>query len=161
MAERNRASIPVPRIEELAASRIAGIDRHYRGGDMSGIPAQWGELGAHGHVPGKKGDAHYGICCGLKGEGMHYLCGVEIAAGSKLPFPGWEEVTLPAGKYAVFEHQGSAAGLHQTIHAIWENWLPHSGLSFADEYGLFFEKYGPDFDAATGTGRIEIWIPVA
>lgn len=149
-----------PRLEEMAAKRIAGIEAHYKGGDMSGVQAQWEKLGASGDVPGKQGAAHYGVCHSLKSEGMRYLCGVEMPAQAEAPFADWALIDLPAARYAIFDHKGHVAELRQTIHAIWENWLPRSGLAFADDAELFFEKYGTDFDPLSGTGRIEIWIPV-
>jgi len=160
MTQTQQMPFQEPRLEEMTAKHIAGIEAHYKGGDMSGVPAQWEILGAQGDVPGKAGSAHYGVCHSLKSEGMRYLCGVEVPDEADIPFPDWATVNLPAARYAVFEHKGHVAELRQTIHAIWESWLPRSGLAFADDAELFFEKYGADFDPLSGAGRIEIWIPI-
>jgi AraC family transcriptional regulator len=39
-----------------------------------------------------------------------------------------------------------------------EQWLPASGHRIADTPN--FERYSDDFDANTGLGHVEIWIPI-
>jgi AraC family transcriptional regulator len=48
--------------------------------------------------------------------------------------------------------------LRRTHYTIWNKWLPASSVKFTD--GPSFERYGKDFDARTGAGTIEVWMPV-
>jgi AraC family transcriptional regulator len=41
---------------------------------------------------------------------------------------------------------------------IWTRWFPESGHTPLDAPML--ERYGPEFDPATGTGGFEIWIAI-
>ncbi|WP_227699737.1 GyrI-like domain-containing protein [Raoultella ornithinolytica] len=41
---------------------------------------------------------------------------------------------------------------------MWSKWLPESGHEAADAAN--FERYGAEFDPRTGTGGLEIWIPL-
>lgn len=95
------------------------------------------------------------------GSGIEYLAGVEVADPSGLPGE-FTHVRLPAQRYAVFEHQGHVSKLKDTMTAIFETWLPQSGHEHARTAGAaaFFERYGEEFDPQTGTGGIEVWVPV-
>jgi AraC family transcriptional regulator len=55
-------------------------------------------------------------------------------------------------------HSGHISGLRATWDAIWNQWLPASGLETADTPD--FELYDERFDRATGLGAIEIWFPI-
>jgi AraC family transcriptional regulator len=53
--------------------------------------------------------------------------------------------------------------LHETCDAIEREWLPRSQYAFA--HGTpgapgFFERYGEDFDPHTGSGDVEVWVPI-
>ena len=41
---------------------------------------------------------------------------------------------------------------------IWKDWLPQSGYEAVD--APEFERYSADFNPDTGTGLLEIWLPV-
>jgi AraC family transcriptional regulator len=49
--------------------------------------------------------------------------------------------------------------LRRTHYTIWNNWLPASDVKITD--GPSFERYGKDFNPITGTGTIEVWMPVS
>ena len=42
--------------------------------------------------------------------------------------------------------------------ALMEEWLPQSGYTQRHDRLSFVEFYGPDFNAATGLGTMEIWV---
>ena len=65
---------------------------------------------------------------------------------------------IPEQRYAVFTHADHVASIRRTVNAIWNQWLPASGLKAADAPN--FERYDEAFDPATGNGGFEIWIPV-
>jgi len=48
--------------------------------------------------------------------------------------------------------------MRRTWFTIWNKWLPESGHQVAE--APEFERYGEEFDPRTGTGGLEIWIPI-
>ena len=74
--------------------------------------------------------------------------------------PAVGRMRVPARRYAVFVHRGGDATLRAAWDAVWHDWLPRSGEQGADTPD--FERYDPArFDARTGEGEIEIWLPLA
>ena len=86
-----------------------------------------------------------------------YICGVEVSDFSRVP-PDWYRARIPEHRYAVFSHRDHISTIRRTWNTIWNKWLPESGHEVADAPD--FERYGEDFDSATGTGSVEIWVPI-
>lgn len=148
-----------PRIVEGESLLIAGLARNYNHETGAGIPAQWQEFGPHlGHVPGQVSQCAYGVLWNGDDEGNYdYLCGVEVSDFSKLQ----REMTrlrVPKHTYAVFAHSDHVSAIRGTWNAIWSEWLPNSGYEAADAPA--FELYRETFDALTGVGGVEIWVPL-
>ena len=61
-------------------------------------------------------------------------------------------------RYLVFHHADHIGTIRGTITAIWNDYLPASGHVVADSPN--FERYDQAFDPATGTGGLEIWVPI-
>jgi AraC family transcriptional regulator len=59
----------------------------------------------------------------------------------------------------VFAHSEHISTFRRTVNTIWNQWLPASGLKVADAPN--FERYDVNFDPLTGSGGLEIWIPVS
>lgn len=148
-----------PRIETGKPMLIAGLSERYSQETTAGIPAQWQRFQPWlGQVPGQIGDVAYGVCCNGDGEGnIDYISGVEVSDFSDLP-PELGKVRIPAHTYAVFTHKGHVGNVHQTWGAVMSQWFPASGKQHADAPD--FERYGPEFDARTGLGGFEIWVPI-
>jgi AraC family transcriptional regulator len=58
----------------------------------------------------------------------------------------------------VFSHRGHVSTMRSTVYTIWNKWLPASGYKVADAPD--FERYDESFDAESGRGTIEIWLPI-
>jgi AraC family transcriptional regulator len=151
--------LETPRFVTGPAMLVAGLSARYSYGAIAGIPAQWQRFGPYiGHVPDQRGAACFGLCHNYDGEGQFdYLCGVEIARADNLP-SGFTLVRLTAQKYAVFTHRNHISTIGNTMKTIWEIWLPSSSYRFAE--APEFERYDDRFDGATGTGEMEIWLPI-
>jgi len=67
-------------------------------------------------------------------------------------------VKIPRKTYAVFSHTGHISNLHLMWQAIFSEWLPVSGCTLEEEPN--FEVYTDRFDPRSGTGLVEIWIPL-
>jgi AraC family transcriptional regulator len=159
MSESVTVVLEEPRREAGAALLIAGLRVRYSNETIAGIPMQWQRFGPFiDTVPGWTGDMAYGVCCDFDESGQFdYVCGVAVSSLSGLP-PELSGVRIPAQSYLVFRHRGHVSGIAATWQAIMNRWLPESGLRMANAPN--FECYSEDFDANTGLGRVEIWVPI-
>jgi AraC family transcriptional regulator len=153
------ADLEPPRFETGKPLLIAGLGARYTCESSKAIPAQWQRFAPHiGNVPGQVGRVAYGVCCNSDDAGnFDYVCGVEVADFSDLPAE-FSRVRLPEQRYAVFTHREHISTIRRTVNTIWNKWLPESKHEAADAPD--FERYGESFDPQTGTGGVEIWIPI-
>jgi AraC family transcriptional regulator len=160
MDERMLTTLEPPRFENGKTLLIAGLSERYDGDSSKAIPAQWQRFMPYiGNIPGQIGRTAYGVCCNSDEEGnFDYICGVEVADFSELP-PELARLRIAARRYAVFTHRDHISTIRRTVNTIWNKWLPESGYEVADAPD--FERYGPEFNPETGTGGVEIWIPLA
>ena len=148
-----------PRFEDGRPLLIAGLRERYNFESSRAIPAQWQRFGPHfGHVQGQVGEIAYGVCCNSDEVGnFDYICGVEVTDFSDLPAE-LTRLRVPAQRYAVFFHRDHISTIRRTFSTIFNKWLPESGYEAAD--APEFERYGKEFDPATGLGGLEVWIPL-
>ncbi|WFP74689.1 AraC family transcriptional regulator [Mesorhizobium sp. WSM4906] len=153
------AALEPPRFETSRPFLIAGLGERYSCESSAGIPMLWQRFGPYiGHIPGEVGDVAYGVCVNGDDAGnFDYIAGVEVSDFSDLP-KEFFRVRVPAQKYAVFPHREHISTIRRTVNTIWNKWLPASGHEIAD--APEFERYGPEFDARSGNGGLEIWVPV-
>jgi AraC family transcriptional regulator len=152
-----------PRIERRGPLLIAGIPQTFTA-STGQFATQWQRFTPRlGTIPGQVGQWVYGVCIGCSGaDTFEYLCGVEVAHGFVVP-QDWSHLHIPAQTYAVFTHDGHVTKLRETIRAILEEWLPHSGHELAPtaaDIPDLFERYGSRFNPRTGSGDIEVWIAI-
>jgi AraC family transcriptional regulator len=154
-----RNELPPPRIVEHPSLLLAGLTERYSCDSSAGIPAQWQRfLPQFGHVPGQIGRVAYGVNYNGDDDGnFDYLCAVEVRDFSRLP-ADTDRLRIGAQRYAVFEHAEHISTIRRTHNTIWSTWLPNSGYEAAD--APHFERYGEQFDGATGLGGVEIWVPI-
>lgn len=154
-----------PRYETHKAMLIAGLRGHYTFETLDDIPALWARFAPHlGNIPGQLGEADYGLCIDMSAgtNGFDYVAGVEVADLSNLP-SDWTGVRIPAQSYAIFPHHGHVSTIRDTARRIGEEWLPSSGCEPAQTspgQANLIERYGKEFDPTTGTGDIELWLPI-
>jgi AraC family transcriptional regulator len=147
------------RFEDGKAMQLVGIRRMQTyAGMRTSIPEQWAEFQQWLPLDGQRGDITYGVMCQQTSDGIEYMTGVEV--GDFLDAPAeLGRMRVPAQHYAVFVHGGGIATIGETWTGIMEDWLPRS--AWADAHTPPFERYDARFDPVTGTGGIELWIPVA
>ena len=148
-----------PRFETSRPFLVAGLGERYSCETSAGIPRQWQRFAPYiGSIPGEVPGVFYGVCLNGDDAGnFDYVVGVEVKDFSDLP-KDFYRVRVPAQKYAVFSHREHISTIRRTVNTIWNKWLPASGHEIAD--APEFERYGPEFDAHTGNGGLEIWLPV-
>ena len=158
----NTVQLQSPRFEDSKPLMIAGLRQGYTPEIMNNIPAQWQRFAPYiGRVPGQIGQSAYGLVFQMS-SGFDYLSGVEVPDCAGLPGE-FSCVTIPAQRYAVFQHQGHVSTLGETCDAIGNQWFPQSGYKPAEKAAdapNFFERYTEAFNPITGMGGIEVWIPI-
>jgi AraC family transcriptional regulator len=159
MEETPRTTMPPVRSENGNVLLVAGIGRRYTCETTAGIPSQWQHfLPQIGSIPGQVGKTAFGVRCNSDDDGnFDYLCGVEVSDFSSLP-SDLTPVRIAAQNYAVFSHRDHISTIRSTWSTIWNKWLPESGHEVVDAPD--FERYGEEFDSRTGTGGLEVWIPI-
>lgn len=153
-------AVKSPTIQVREQFQVTGISRQYTFETNYGIPEQWGLFVEHYHdIQTVTGDVSYGVCYDADAQGRFlYLTGLETDATTTVP-NNMERIVLPVGRYAVFEHEGHISDYRKTIYTIWNKSLPEEGLEHRTAPD--FEVYDNRFDADTGLGLVEIWIPIA
>ena len=148
-----------PRYETGRTLLVAGLGERYTFETNHGIPLQWQRFVPYiGNIPGQVGDVAYGVCCNSDGTGnFEYVTAVEVSSFDEVP-PELRRVRIPAQRYAVFTHRDHISAIRGTWHTIWNQWLPASGHEVADAPD--FERYDAEFDPQSGTGKVEIWLPL-
>ena len=152
-------NLQAPHFETSKPLLIAGIGERYTCESSAAIPNQWQRFHQSVEdIPDRIGRVAYGVCCNGDDAGnFDYIAGVEVSDFSDLPRQ-FSRVRIPELKYAVFMHRDHISTIRRTINTIWNGWLPTSGLKAADAPN--FERYDENFDPLTGSGGLEIWIPV-
>lgn len=148
-----------PRFETAKAFLVAGPAERVSCDNGAMIPGLWQRFHQEvADIPARVGNVAYGVCCNGDDAGnFDYIAGVEVADFSDLP-RRFARIRISEQRYAVFTHTGHVASIRRTVNTIWNQWLPASGLKAADAPN--FERYDERFDAASGQGGFEIWIPV-
>ncbi len=148
------------RFETRQSIVIAGLQEWYTFENMNHIPALWARFAPRiGTLPEQMGEATYGVIISAPdGKGIDYTAGVEVSDAAPLP-ADFVSMKIPAQRYAVFAHPGNVSSLCETVDAVFHKWLASSGheLTLSPD---FFELYGEKYNPETGTGDIEIWVPV-
>jgi AraC family transcriptional regulator len=156
--------LETPRTEERGPLLLAGFREHYTADTVTNIWQIWERLApALGKIPGQVGRAVYGVTfCTTDGRGgFDYLAGAEV---SDVAAVGREFATVSfrAQRYKAFPHRGPVTTLKDTISAIWDTGLlSASPVAEEGDVPTMIEYYGEDFDPGTGTGTIEVWVPIA
>ncbi len=141
---------------------MMGLVRRYTSQNRVSIPQQWAEF-----VPQVSQDLpeyqgiYYGVCDnGAEDCSFDYWTTIE-ATPSLLNHPQnpWIEYLWKGGDYIVFPHRGHVSMLVKTIDLLWNRWVPR--CPYRIRRGASVERYLPEFDAKTGLGGMEFWIPIS
>jgi AraC family transcriptional regulator len=143
---------------------FAGLRRYFRFEERAGIASLWQAFGPHlGAITHTVPGAAFGLCLAAADpgdeSGFDYAPAVEVSTLSDLP-EGLSGIRIAPREWAVFRHPGHVSTLGATCAAAGE-WLARSGRQPMDCAMQMIERYGPEFDAHTGNGGCEVWLPVA
>jgi AraC family transcriptional regulator len=148
-----------PRREIPGQLNFIGLAEDQRLGRTAGIPGQWGRfMELFGAIRGVIDPIPWGVAFPAHDDGcFRYVAAAKVAAGSSGP-PQLTRLRLDGQTYLVFCHRSHASRISETIGAIWNDWLPTSGVEPVDAPSL--ERHSDSFDTGTGLGGVEIWVPV-
>jgi len=158
------ARLEAPRFQNGEAKLVAGLCGRYTGQTLESLPAQWRRFQPYiGKLPAQVGRDTYGLCFGASNpQGIDYLTAVEVKEAQGLP-QKFRVAQIPAQAYAVFVHRGHIRELRTTLDLIAQTWKPEWGRpprKTAIETPDFFERYTDTFDPESGSGAVEICVPV-
>ena len=159
MDDTPKTTLTPPRMVDGGPLLIAELKEHFRFENLAGLPSLWNRFRPFlGTVPGQIGNVAYGVCYNTEeAEGFDYIAGVEVADAAAVP-RDFASIRLTPQRYAVFTHAEHISAVRGTFMAIFNDWLPGSGLESTD--AAVFERYDERFDGRTGLGGFEIWVPV-
>ncbi len=145
------------------AMLFAGLRRYFRFDERAGIASLWHAFGPHlGSIANTIEGAAFGLCLAPADPdddaGFDYAPAVEVSSLDDLP-EGLSGIRIAPREWAVFRHAGHVSTLGATCAAAGD-WLANSGRQPTDCAMQMLERYGPDFNATTGQGGCEVWIPV-
>lgn len=164
MPDQSTNAIAPVRFVSGKAMLFAGLRRYFRFEERAGIASLWHAFGPHlGAITNTIPGAAWGLCLApadpTDEAGFDYAPAVEVSSLDDLP-EGLSGVRLAPRDWAVFRHGGHVSTLGATCWAAGE-WLAASGRQPAGTAMQMLERYGPEFDAGTGNGGCEVWLPVS
>ncbi|PYZ94787.1 AraC family transcriptional regulator [Salipaludibacillus keqinensis] len=152
------------RIEERESFTAVGIHKEFsvvNNSHSNEIPKLWGEVNENGtsdqlfRLNNGKIDGVLGICLDKGNEKIDYWVATEYNGATPEEY---EEITIPASKWAVFEVHGPMPDAMQNAwEQIFSEWFPSSAYEHAGTAD--FEKYTQD-DPFSKDLYSEVWIPV-
>jgi len=152
-----------PEISEFAGKLLAGVRRR-----MSFINDRtseiWREFRSRvGELEARSGSDTYSVRvydAGYSFANFSPAAEFEKWAAAEVsgPLGGFDTLDIPAGKYAVFRHKGTAADAPRTFGFIFGHWLPHSEyeLDLRPHFEVLPERYDP-FDP---NAEEQVWVPI-
>lgn len=150
-----------PEFLDCPAKTLVALSRDFTMDTRHDIPAMWGEFWSNDWTfDGDEEQAAFGVSYNVKADGVFsYAIGRHIT-----PTPGALpdsacNITLSAGRYAVFRNQSPVSELPAFFDAIFTQWLPGSGETQRE--GAVFERYPYDDNASPDNMAYEIWLPIA
>ncbi|MFN7921769.1 MAG: AraC family transcriptional regulator [Bryobacteraceae bacterium] len=154
-----RPTLPTPTLKHAGEMLIFGLGQPCKLAGDPGIPALWNRFVPHiGHIEGQAGSAAYGVIHNADEAGSYeYICGAEVRRFPSQPAE-FQRVRIPAQSYAVFDIKDHISAIGPIWKAIWEHGLSDARFKAADAPA--FERYGEQFNGATGMGGFEIWVPI-
>jgi len=153
-----------PKIVERSGFTLAGL--RITPQNPAEMPALWGQFAARiGELDAGEVKACYGVCiCDERGgsdtdkPAFHYMAAIEVPAERAGDLPdGFTSHECPAAKYAVFTHSDHISQISKSFEAI-QQYMASSDLQATGAPEL--EYYDERFDPSTGSGEVDIYVPI-
>jgi AraC family transcriptional regulator len=149
-----------PVIREMGPLRVVGF-KLITDMQTNEIPKLWERFWSHPNRP-QEFEVVVGLCYGCGDAdcpqgAFKYMAGVVLDTDHPLP-EGLEERIVPAAKYAVFTHHGPLSQYGATIEAMYQKWIPESGIKLLP--GDHVEWYDCRFKGEEPDSEIDICMPI-
>lgn len=152
-----------PRFVDLPPLLMAGMREPLNEQSAQTIPLLWQKFAPYiNHIPHQRNAVAYGLCVHStesSNGSYYYMACCEVSEFNNLPAE-LSPFIVPALKYAAFIHDDNISSIRNTIDCVFDQWLPASGFAHNAQSIHFFERYGEGFNPETGSGDIEIWVPL-
>ncbi len=148
-----------PTFEVRNDLQLHGLNRSYNMESRLEIPQQWEQFMSRvKSFPKIMQATFYGVSWNNKANNdFDYLCGMEADPNQSMP-SHFTTLNLTPRRYAIFPHTSHVSAIPKTLETIWSKWAPDCGLKIAPSPCI--EIYTSEFDANTGMGGMEVWIPL-
>ena len=146
-----------PTLQDMPAITVAGYAMPSSQARINEIPPVWEKFNRALDPAILDLKATYGICYDTTPDGDFIYMAAAGDIGADLP-DGMTRYTIPAGRYAVFEHKGHVSDMPRMFNTIWNKVMPDSDLTPRD--APEYELYDHRFDPQTGRGTLVVAIPV-
>lgn len=146
-------------IVERPAFTVIGMEAIFRE-DENGFGELWQRfIPREDDVTGKvEPGVSYGVCVPRADGSLQYITGFEVEENAVIP-EGMVRFQVPAQRYAVFTHTGTAAQIGTSFQAIQDHLLAAHGLQPKD--GIDLERYDARFaDPFDPASQMELYIPI-
>lgn len=152
-------SLAPPALRTLEDQAFAALTGRFSFAGMQDIPALWRQfMEFYPRIKDKLDPVPWAVVGAPDDDGaFDYACAVVVPPSSALP-RGLGRITIRAQRYAVFTHADHVSLIRGTYEEIWNSALAASGWTLADRPVL--ESHRTTFDARTGEGGLDIWVPV-
>ena len=155
---------PSLRIETLQPFKVTGILTKFKNAlhdeydGMAKIPAVWQLLTEKAdQVENNSPGFAYGVMLGEEDGFTQYVAGFSTNADFLCP-PGFIDLSIPSGLWAIFTHRGSLDNLQASNVYAYEEWLPNSGYQM--RMSPHIEFYSPKSEGPETDMEMEFWIPI-
>ena len=148
-----------PSIVECPAFTVIGMEATLRAGE-DGFAELWQRfIPREDEITGKlEPSVSYGVCAPQADGMLRYITGFEVGEDAIIP-DGMTRFQVPAQRYAVFTHIGTAAQISASFQAIYDHLLADHGLQEKD--GIDLERYDARFDDPFDpASQMELHIPI-
>lgn len=163
MPDKPSPTISPARLIKTNTMLFAGQRKYFRFDDRAGIPNIWQSFAPMiSTIPDEVAGGAYGLNLAPADEtddsGFDYFAAVQVKSLDELP-EGLSGSRIVGREWAVFAHAGHVSSIGATCGAAGD-WLAQSGRAPKSGPMQMIEFYGPQFDARTGLGGCEVWVPV-
>lgn len=148
-----------PTIIERAAFTVIGMEAVFRQGE-DGYAELWQRFIPHeDEIAGKlEPSVSYGVCVPLANGVVRYITGFQVDEDAAIP-EGMVRFQVPAQRYAMFTHTGTAPQISTSFQAIHAHLLAEHDLRAQD--GIDLERYDTRFDDPFNpASQMELHIPI-
>ncbi len=155
---------PQTRYEFREGFKVVGLRKQFDAAErVEGIPALWRAFGPQ--IPEVK-NAIYEACYGAIGASnpdgeVDYLAGIGVTSFEGVD-KDFDRMVIPDQHYLVVAHEGHVETIGKTWEWVFTEFPKSKGLEIVEAFAMTpeFEVYDERYNAQTGEGIIEIWVPI-